>query len=61
MDANKRESAPEDELDRIRAYALQNAEREASKPRPRSPALPFLISVLVTGLILAAAFYLWGR
>ena len=48
-----------EEADPIRAYAEQNlAQREAA--RPRSPVLPFLVSVLVTAVILGAAFYLWG-
>jgi hypothetical protein len=59
MDANERESSTPEETDPLRAYALQNAAKEATKPR--SPALPFLISVLVTAVILAIAFYLWGR
>jgi len=50
--------APE-EHDPLRAYALQNATREATKPK--SSVGPFLISVLVTAVILAVAFYLWGR
>jgi hypothetical protein len=49
-----------EETDPLRAYALQNAAREATKPRS-SPMVPFLISVLVTAVILAIAFYLWGR
>ena len=40
---------------------MQNAMREASRPRDRSPVVPFLISVLLTAAILAVAFYLWGR
>ena len=50
--------APE-EHDPLRAYALQNAAREATKPR--SPIVPFLVSVLVTAVILAIAYYVWGR
>jgi hypothetical protein len=61
MDANERESEKQEETDLIRAYALQNAAQEASKPRRRSPVRPFLVSVLVTALILGVAFYLWGR
>jgi hypothetical protein len=38
---------------------MQNMAREAAKPR--SPVVPFLISVLVTAAILGIAFYLWGR
>jgi hypothetical protein len=47
---------PEDN-DPLRAYALKNAAKEA---KPRS-AVPFIVSVLVTAVILTAAFYLWGR
>jgi hypothetical protein len=47
-----------EEHDPIRAYAHQNAAKEV-KPRSSVPA--FLISVLVTAVILAIAFYLWGR
>jgi hypothetical protein len=47
-----------EEQDPLRAYALQNATKEA---KPRSSVGPFLISVLVTAVILAIAFYLWGR
>jgi hypothetical protein len=61
MDANERESGRQEETDPIRAYALQNAAQEASKPRERSPLLPFLASVLITAVILALAFYLWGQ
>ena len=60
MDANERESGRPEEIDPIRAYALQNAAQEASKPR-RSPLLPFLLSVLITAVILALAFYVWGN
>jgi hypothetical protein len=49
---------PEDN-DPLRAYALQNAAKEV-KPRS-STVVSFLVSVLVTGVILAIAFYLWGR
>ena len=59
MEANERESRTPEETDPLRAYALQNATREATKPK--SSVGPFLISVLVTGVILAIAFYLWGR
>ncbi len=59
MDANERESRTPEDNDPLRAYALQNATREAAKPK--SSVGPFLISVLVTGVILAIAFYLWGR
>ena len=61
MDANERESERQEETDLIRAYALENAERAAKQVKPRSPVLPFLVSVLVTAVILGAAFYLWGR
>jgi hypothetical protein len=60
MDANEPESKAPEEHDPLRAYALQNAAREATKPRS-SPMVPFLVSVLVTAVILAIAFYLWGR
>ena len=58
MDAN--ESKAPEETDPLRAYALQNATKEV-KPRPSSSMVPFLISVVVTAVILAIAFYLWGR
>ena len=61
MDANERESGRQEETDPIRAYALQNAAQEANKPRQRSPMLPFLASVGITAVILALAFYLWGK
>jgi len=61
MDANERESSPPEEHDPLRAYALQNAAKQATKPRPRSSVGPFIVSVLVTAVILAIAFYLWGR
>jgi hypothetical protein len=48
-----------EEQDPLRAYALQNATKEV-KPRTSS-VLPFVVSVLVTAVILAIAFYLWGR
>lgn len=52
-----------EETDPLRAYALQNAAREAVKPRSGggSWVLPFLAAAIVTALILAAAFYLWGN
>jgi hypothetical protein len=52
-----------EETDPLRAYALQNAAREAVKPRSsgRSWVLPFLASVAITAVILAVAFYLWGK
>ena len=58
MDPNERESAPPEDNDPLRAYAQKNAAHEV---KPRSSVLPFLVSVLVTAVILAAAFYLWGR
>jgi hypothetical protein len=63
MDAKERESGPPDDTDPIRAYAMQNAAREALKPRSRSGrwVLPFLAAVVITAVILAAAFYLWGN
>jgi hypothetical protein len=60
MDANERESSAPEEHDPLRAYALQNAAQETTKPRS-SPLVPFLVSVVVTAVILAIAFYLWGR
>jgi hypothetical protein len=59
MDAPERESSKSEETDPLRAYALQNAAMEATKPR--SSIIPFLVSVLVTALILAIAYYVWGR
>jgi hypothetical protein len=63
MDANERESGTPEETDPLRAYALQNAEREAVKPRSSggSWVVPFLVAVVVTAIILAAAYYLWGN
>jgi hypothetical protein len=58
MDANESESRPPEDNDPLRAYALQNA---AKQVKPRSSVGPFLVSVLVTAVILAIAFYLWGR
>ena len=51
-----------EETDPLRAYALQNAAREAEKPRSSGGGwvLPFLGAVVVTAIILAAAYYLWG-
>jgi hypothetical protein len=60
MDANERESKTQEETDPLRAYALQNAAKEV-KPKSSSSMVPFLISVVVTAVILAIAFYLWGR
>ena len=47
-----------EETDPLRAYALQNATKEV---KPRSSVKPFVVSMLVTAVILAIAFYLWGR
>ncbi|GEM_PF-3244418 len=62
---NPDERAPEtpEETDPIRAYAMQNAARSAQQPRPRGSSwvLPFLIAVLITGAILAGAYYFWGN
>jgi hypothetical protein len=58
MDANEREPG-NPEHDPLRAYALQNA--AAKEVKPRSQVIPFLLSVLVTAIILGAAFFLWGR
>ncbi|MCU1339900.1 MAG: hypothetical protein JWO19_5481 [Bryobacterales bacterium] len=51
----------DEENDPIRAYAKQNAARDGVKPTGRSWVLPFLASVVITALILEAAFYLWGK
>ena len=53
----------EPETDPLRAYALQNAAREAVKPPSRGASwvLPFLAAVVTTAVVLAAAFYLWGN
>jgi hypothetical protein len=59
MDTPEHESGAPEEPDPLRAYALQNAARVATKPR--SSMVPFLISVLVTAVILAIAYYLWGQ
>jgi len=58
MDANEPESRTPEETDPLRAYALQNAAKEV---KPKSSVAPFLVSVVVTAVILAIAFYLWGR
>ena len=52
-----------EETDPLRAYAMQNAAQEAGKPRASGGGwvLPFLASVVITAVILAAAFYLWGK
>jgi len=59
MDAPEREPSRSEEPDPLRAYALQNAAIHAAKPR--SSMGPFLVSVLVTAVILAFAYYVWGR
>ena len=62
MNANERESGTPEETDPIRAYAIQNAALAEAKPkRSGSWVVPFLGSVLVTGLLLAAVYYFWGR
>jgi hypothetical protein len=62
MDANERESGKPEETDPIRAFVLQNEALADAKPkRSGSWVVPFLASVLVTGLILAAVYYFWGR
>jgi hypothetical protein len=63
MDAKERESQEPEEQDPIRAFALQNAARAAEKPKSSGSSwvIPFLVAVLVTGVILAAAYYFWGR
>jgi len=63
MDANERESGKPEETDPIRAYAIQNAALAEAKPKRSGSSwvLPFLASVLVTGLLLAAVYYIWGR
>ena len=58
MDANEPQSRTPEETDPLRAYALQNAAKEV---KPKSSVAPFLVSVLVTAVILAIAYYLWGR
>jgi len=62
MDANERESVTPEETDPLRAYALKNAAREAVQPQSsgRSWVIPFLASVVITAIVLAAAYYLWG-
>ncbi len=52
-----------EETDPLRAYALQNAEQKAAKPPSSggSWVLPFLAAVAVMAVILAAAYYLWGK
>ncbi|HSP67713.1 MAG TPA: hypothetical protein VLN48_08295 [Bryobacteraceae bacterium] len=52
-----------EETDPIRAFVLQNEALAEAKPKRSGSSwvLPFLASVLVTGLILAAVYYFWGR
>ena len=52
-----------EETDPIRAFVLQNEALADSKPKRSGSSwvVPFLASVLVTGLILAAVYYFWGR
>ena len=58
MAENERPSGFPEDNDPLRAYAAKNA---ATAVKPKSSAVPFIVSVLVTAVILAAAFYLWGR
>jgi hypothetical protein len=52
-----------EETDPIRAYAIQNAALAEAKPKRSGSSwvMPFLASVLVTGLLMAAVYYFWGR
>ena len=52
-----------EETDPIRAYAIQNAALAEAKPKRSGSSwvLPFLASVLVTEVILAAVYYFWGQ
>lgn len=59
MAENERQSATPEDNDPLRAYALKNAATQEAQPR--SSAGPFLVSLLVTAVILGVAFYLWGR
>jgi len=63
MNANERESGTPEETDPIRAYAIQNAALAEAKPKRSGSSwvMPFLASVLITGLLLAAVYYFWGR
>ncbi len=63
MNANEGGSNGPEEQDPIRAFALQNAARAAEKPKSSGASwvVPFLVAVLITGVILAAAYYFWGR
>lgn len=63
MSANERESGTPEETDPIRAYAIQNAALAEAKPKASGTSwvMPFLASVLVTGLLMAAVYYFWGR
>ena len=62
MDANEPESVTPEDTDPLRAYARQNAARAAVDPRAsgRSWVIPFLASIVITAVVLAAAYYLWG-
>jgi hypothetical protein len=59
MDAPENESSTPEERDPLRAYALHNAAKQAAKPP--SSILPFFLSVIATAVILAIAYYLWGK
>jgi hypothetical protein len=63
MDAKERESGTPEETDPLRTYAMQNAARAAVEPSSnrRSWIIPFLVAVLITAGLLAAAYYLWGK
>jgi hypothetical protein len=63
MDANERESRTPDDVDMSRKLVLENEALAAVKPKRSATSwvVPFLASVLVTGLILAAVYYFWGR
>ena len=63
MDAKEPESGTPEETDPLRAYAMQNAAREAVEPRSSGASwvLPFLAAIIITAVILAAAYYLWGK
>ena len=62
MDANERESGTPEETDPIRAYAIQNAALAETKPKRSGSSwvMPFLASVLITGLLMVAVYYFWG-
>jgi hypothetical protein len=63
MDANERESGKLEETDPIRAYAIQNAALAEARPKRSGSSwvIPFLASVLATGLTMAAVYYFWGQ